>query len=294
MKKVLLKLESDSLGDTISSIPYVNEYCISSNNEIYFLINERFISLFSQSYPKIKFISNFNTEDFDETINLLTSYTENLQLGFAKQLGFNNPTYIKPKLVFETKERPIKNKYITISAQSTAQMKYWNHPLGKKVQGSQPYWDELCKMLRKKGFTPVCIDRFESFGNPPFFNGTPKNSVKKTGLELNDIVNYLQHCEFFIGSSSGLSWLAHALGKKVVMISNFTEPHYEFDINDNDYIRISDESVCHGCFNKINIDFKFDKYDWYWCPLHKDTERQFECHKSITPTIVMEKINHLL
>ena len=78
------------------------------------------------------------------------------------------------------------------------------------------------------------------------------------------------------------------------MISNFTEPHYEFDINDKDYIRISDESVCHGCFNRINIDFKFDKHDWYWCPLHKDTERQFECHKSITPTIVMEKINHLL
>jgi autotransporter strand-loop-strand O-heptosyltransferase len=109
-----------------------------------------------------------------------------------------------------------------------------------------------------------------------------------------DAVNIINHSEFYIGLSSGMSWIAHALGKKVVMISNFTEDWNEFDLSLDDYIRITNKSVCHGCWNKVNIDFEFNKNDWYWCPLHKDTERQFECHKSITVNDVMEKIKNWL
>ena len=93
--------------------------------------------------------------------------------------------------------------------------------------------------------------------------------------------------------SSGLSWLAHALGKPVVMIANFSEEFHEFGAS-SDYIRITNKQVCNGCWNKIGIDHKFDNTDWYWCPLHKDTDRQFECHTSITPTMVYDKIKHLL
>jgi autotransporter strand-loop-strand O-heptosyltransferase len=91
-----------------------------------------------------------------------------------------------------------------------------------------------------------------------------------------------------------MSWVAHALGKKVVMISNFTEDWNEFDLSSDGYIRITNKSVCHGCWNKINIDHEFNKEDWYWCPEHKNTERQFECHKSITVEGVVEKISHWL
>ena len=95
--------------------------------------------------------------------------------------------------------------------------------------------------------------------------------------------------EFFIGLSSGLSWLAWGLGKQVVMISNFTNEEHEFMFN---CTRIVNRSVCNGCWN--NPMFKFDKGDWYWCPEHKGTERQFECHKSITSDMVIEQIQHLL
>jgi autotransporter strand-loop-strand O-heptosyltransferase len=91
-----------------------------------------------------------------------------------------------------------------------------------------------------------------------------------------------------------MAWLAHALGKKVVMISNFSEDWNEFDLSLDDYIRITDKSVCHGCWNQIDIEHSFDSGDWYWCPKHKNTERQFECHKSITVDDVMEKIKHWL
>ena len=44
--------------------------------------------------------------------------------------------------------------------------------------------------------------------------------------------------------------------------------------------------------SKVNKEHKFDPSDWYWCPLHKDTERQFECHTSITPQMVYDEIKN--
>jgi autotransporter strand-loop-strand O-heptosyltransferase len=152
----------------------------------------------------------------------------------------------------------------------------------------------LCGHLRKCGYTPVVIERDETFGVPPFRNGMPSKANKKFGLSLMESINLIYHSEFYIGISSGMSWVAHALGKKVVMISNFTEDWNEFDLSTEDYIRITNKSVCHGCWNRINLDYTFDLKDWYWCPEHKGTERQFECHKSITPEMVINQIQHLL
>ena len=190
--------------------------------------------------------------------------------------------------------RPIKNKYITIGVHSTCQVKYWNHSDGLKSQIESKNWNELCSILRKRGYTPVTLEKDETYGTPPFYNGIPSKSNKQIGKTLLEAVNIINHSEFYIGLSSGLSWVAHALGKKVVMISNFTEDWNEFDLSLDDYIRITNKSVCHGCWNKINIEHTFDKNDWYWCPLHKDTERQFECHKSITVNDVMGKIENWL
>jgi autotransporter strand-loop-strand O-heptosyltransferase len=100
-------------------------------------------------------------------------------------------------------------------------------------------------------------------------------------------MDVIHHSEFFIGLSSGLSWLAWALNKKVVMISNFTDDNHEFEC-----IRITNKSVCHGCWNKP--EYKFDKGDWNWCPVHKGTDRQFECHTSITAEQVIDQIKHLI
>jgi autotransporter strand-loop-strand O-heptosyltransferase len=91
-----------------------------------------------------------------------------------------------------------------------------------------------------------------------------------------------------------MAWIAHAMGKPVAIIANFTEDWNEFDLSTSDYIKITNKNVCHGCWNKINVDHTFDKHDWYWCPKHKGTERQFECHTSITPEMVLENIKHWL
>jgi autotransporter strand-loop-strand O-heptosyltransferase len=100
-------------------------------------------------------------------------------------------------------------------------------------------------------------------------------------------MNVIHHSHLFIGLSSGLSWLAWAMNKKVVMISNFTEANHEFDC-----IRITKTDVCHGCWNKA--EYRFDAGDWNWCPVHKGTDRQWECHKEIKAAdVILSILSHI-
>ena len=294
MKKILINILSNSLGDTIACTPYVSEYQKLNGVEIIQSVNDPFIFLLENSYPNIKFIGRNESITYDERFDLEYVFNKSIQSGYAEQLGFTNPKYIRPVIDIPMFSRPIKNKYITIGVHSTCQVKYWNHSDGLKSQIESKNWNELSSILRKRGYTPVTLEKDEMYGVPPFYNGIPSKSNKQIGKTLLEAVNIINHSEFYIGLSSGLSWVAHALGKKVVMISNFTEDWNEFDLSLNDYIRITNKSVCHGCWNKINVEYTFDKHDWYWCPLHKNTDRQFECHKSISVNDVVEQINKWL
>lgn len=288
MKTTLIQLNSHSLGDTIAVMPCIEFFMSIHKDNILVKSNPKYNPIFKESYPKIQFFGDGML--FDKKIELNYDFNLPLQTGFAKQLGFFDWKYIQPKIDLNFKERPIKGKYVVINIHSTSQVKYWNHPSGVKHQPVSPNWSELCGMLRKQGLTPVIIERDEMFGIEPYRNGMPSKANKKIGLSFEDIINHIYHCEFYIGLSSGLSWLSHAMNKKVAMIANFTEDWNEFDLNREDYKRITNKSVCHGCWNKINIDHKFDPTDWYWCPLHKGTDRQFECHTSITPQMVFDEI----
>lgn len=294
MKKTLIRL-GNPLGDALGAMPYLDKYAKESGNSVHVHLNNPIhYQLFEKSYPDIQFVRM--PIEADEVIHIDGSgpFDQSLQQGMARQLGYENAPYIRPKCDSFKKERPIKNKFAVIGLHATAQLKYWNHPDGKIVQELSPYWNDLCGKLRKSGITPVVVELHELFGVSPYWNGIPKKAQKKIGLDLPETANYIEHAEFFIGLSSGLSWFAHALGQKVAMISNFTDDFHEFDINCEDYVRITNTNVCHGCWHKIKIDYDFDPGDWYWCPYHKDTNRQFECHTSITPDMVFEKIKHWL
>jgi hypothetical protein len=66
------------------------------------------------------------------------------------------------------------------------------------------------------------------------------------------------------------------------MISNFTKRQNEFDC-----FRVENLNVCNGCFNMFpNIKTK--------CPVFLGTERENECHLSITPSMVIDKINEAI
>ncbi|NCZ71024.1 MAG: hypothetical protein EBY80_12835 [Actinobacteria bacterium] len=144
----------------------------------------------------------------------------------------------------------------------------------------------LSKIFRGENITPVSVDLYETFGIEGWWNTLPTSSVRKTGLKFDEVVNIIQHCEFFIGVSSGLSWVAHALGKKVVMISGVTSKDNEFT---EDMIRIQNPDVCNSCFTKTDL-WKFDAGNWTWCPEHRGSTKWLECTRTITPELVMEEI----
>ena len=273
--KVLVSFITNALGDAIGGMPAVLMYQKKHCCEVH--VKCKHSKLFKNSYPELTFVDKVDESSYDEVINVDYHFEHPLQEGFARDLGFKTWTYRRPRIDFVPKERPIKHKYITIGIQSTAQCKYWNYPNG---------WDILSRMFRKANITPVCIDQYESFGIKGNWNIVPKSSVKRLDNPIEDAMNYIHHSEFFVGISSGLSWVAHALGKKVVMISGITQPWNEFE---EDCLRIINQSVCHGCFHKTDM-YKFRTDDWMWCPEHKDTQRHFECTKSITPEYVFEKI----
>ena len=99
-----------------------------------------------------------------------------------------------------------------------------------------------------------------------------------------DVFNCLYHAEFFIGLSSGLSWVNWALNKKTVMISGFSENDHEFTKN---VTRVSN-NLCIKCWNDPVL--VFDTGDWDWCPVYKGTERQHICQKSITSLQVFNSL----
>jgi len=112
-------------------------------------------------------------------------------------------------------------------------------------------------------------------------NFNPEGIIHLQDKTLHEIMNYIYHADFFIGLSSGLSWLAWALEKKLILISGFTKPYTEM----SDCMRVfvpNDNSICNGC----NSDFLFDSSNWNWCPRKK----HFECTRTITGNVVINAI----
>jgi len=291
MKRIVIKVQSKALGDIIGAMAVIDAFRKKESVEVSVCLNLDG-SFFKRSYPEIEVIPYDNEPAFypdqsewildgkvyNEFRRIFYKFDKPLMQGYADQLGVTE--WERPKIDTSDSERPVKSRYACFSMHSTAQCKHWNYPDG---------WDKLCRILRKSGVTPVCIDRHEKFGAPGEWNESPRAAVKKHGMDLAGIIEYISHCDFFIGLSSGLSWVAHAMGKPVVMISGVTSLENEFS---EDTIRISNPGVCNGCINKI--EHTFDSGDWFWCPIHKGTERQFECTKTITPEQVFEKIKQII
>jgi len=275
-EKILVELVTNALGDSIAFIPYVNEFAKINNKKIY--VSCLHSNLFGSEYPNIEFVErNSPVIGYTDYISLGYLFNMPLQKGMSYQLGldYNEIRPIIKKPSGETSK--VKGRYICFSMHSTTQAKNWNN---------NNSWYKLCEDLIKMGITPVCIDRYRSFGNEGNWNPIPTNCMDRTGGDLNEMSLLIRDCEFFIGLSSGLSWLAHGLGKRVVMISGVTDPANEFTI---DCLRIHRDDVCNSCFTKVD-EYRFNSGDWLWCPEHKGTGRQFECTKRISAKQVIDAI----
>jgi autotransporter strand-loop-strand O-heptosyltransferase len=284
-KKVYISLESKSLGDTLAWFPYAEEFRKKHSCKV--AISTFMNDLFINQYPDLEFINpgqvvenihahykigwfydngtfnrNLNPKDFRK-IPLQQTASDILGLDY-KEVSANLPNISTTK-----------KKRVAFAMHSTAQAKYWNNPTG---------WQEVVNYLIEKGYEVVLYSR-ENDGYMGNFQ--PKGIQKFPGGSIKDVISDMSTCEFFIGLGSGLSWLAWSIGLPVVLISGFSEEWAETSLNT---YRVINKSVCHGCFNSDRL----DAGDWNWCPKHKNTERMFECTKSISSDMVIKEINKII
>jgi autotransporter strand-loop-strand O-heptosyltransferase len=279
-KRVMIGFESSSLGDTLAWLPYCDEFQKKHDCQLTVCTFKNF--LFKDQYPNIEFVEPstvvpnlFAKYDlgwfYDKNREPVLPNTIPLQATATNILGLDY-TEIKPKLNFKPENivASVSPKYVCIAPDSTSGCKEW----------TLENWQKVVDYLVSENYEVYNISLNSRY--------TLKNTYVPKDLSLESTMQFIHYSEFYIGLSSGLSWLNWALNKKVIMIANFTEANHEFS---TDCIRLVNESVCHGCWNNKN--FKFDKSDWNWCPINKDYDKQFECQKSITAQSVIEEIKKL-
>ena len=274
-RRVLIGLESKSIGDTIAWTPYAVEFAKKHNCKVILSTfhNEWFKGL--DAYKDIEFIEPgqltecyaiykigwFRGESGKwDKLDMYPNYpqTQPLQKTASDILGLEFKE-LNHGINFKPKPKSTKTDYIVIAPESTTGCKEW------------PYdsWVALSKMLRELGYTVVTLTI------KPY---NIKGNLNIHGKTLNESMDILYNAKFLIGLSSGLSWINWALGKQTVMISGFSSKDHEFQSNN---IRIQNEHACNSCWGNTN--FTFDPGDWDWCPIWKGTDKQHICEKSISP-----------
>ena len=273
-KRVFISYESKSLGDSIAWIPYCLEFQEVYKCEV--IVSTFKNELFETVYPELQFVGRGVTvhniiamvelgwfwDDNKEPVNPITIP---LQQAASNILALPYRE-IQPRVAFTLNPKPFMGKYIAISTRSTAQCKHWY------------YWPELIQALKDMGYRVFEMSQ----------EADELGAETLEDKSLNSVMNHLHYADGYIGLSSGISWLNWGMRKKGIMISNFTRADNEFQSN---CIRITNENVCHGCWN--NPMFKFNKGDWNWCPEHENSPRHFECHKAISLNDVLSKLQQL-
>ena len=187
-----------------------------------------------------------------------------------------DPTEEPPRLAPPDESRPVAEPYVCIGVQGSTQCKTWNNPYG---------WRELIAFLKANGYRVVCIDKSPVNGAGTTWTHIPHGAEDETGdRPLTERARWLRHANFFIGLSSGLSWLAWAAGTPVVLISGFTHPSNEFTTP----YRVINWHACNSCWNDVRE--RFDHKNFRWCPRHAGTPWQFECTRLIAAEQVKQTV----
>ncbi len=290
-QNVLINFPVGTLGDTVGWFSYAARFQAIHQCKLTCTLAAPLIPLFRDAYPDIEIVeakdvdaaryyATYNLGLFFDDVKCLRQPVDFRLVGLHRTAAYIlgvDPKEEAPRLAIPQADiRPIAERYVCIATQSTTQAKYWNNP---------PGWREIIAFLRQSGYRVICVDRAPMHGHGLVWNQIPHGAEDFTGLSLSECARYLKHCEFFVGLSSGLSWLAWAAGARVIMISGFSHPTTEFETQG----RVINYHACNSCWNDPAL--RFDHKDFLWCPRHKGTSRQFECTRLITAEQVKRAIS---
>jgi autotransporter strand-loop-strand O-heptosyltransferase len=289
-REALVQFPVGTLGDPMGWFPYAVKFKEQHGCKLSCAMGDKIIPLFRDAYPDITFLTHeeVKPERYYATYNMGLFFDDKdcvhqpcdfRYVGLHRTAGYIlgvDPTEAAPRIKLADESRPIAEPYVCIAVQSTTQAKYWNNPTG---------WREIVKLLKEAGYRVVCIDQRATHGTGIVWNHIPHGVEDQTGdHSLAERARWLKHCEFFVGLSSGLSWLAWAMEIPVVMIAGFTHPLNEFATP----YRVINYHTCNSCWNDPH--HRFDHKDFLWCPRHANTPRQFECTRLITVDHVKQTI----
>jgi autotransporter strand-loop-strand O-heptosyltransferase len=274
-KKVLISFDSKSLGDNLAWIPYCEKFRIKHRCRV--IVSTFWNHLFKEEYKGLEFVPPGTvTQDLyasymigcwdgDLNKNKFDWRETPIQKICSDILGLEYEE-IKPRIKRPDKQLEINKPLVTISEGSTAGCKQYQYPGG---------WQVIVDYLKEEGYDVAVISKEKT---------TLEGIINLTNKPIEDTMSAIASSDFYMGVSSGPSWLAWALGIPVVMISGCTNIWNEFQSN---ILRIKKEDVCHGCMNNKNI--VFDRGEWHWC-LHQDSPKHYECTRSIPPQMIIDEM----
>jgi autotransporter strand-loop-strand O-heptosyltransferase len=296
-REVLILFPIGTLGDILAWFPYAPRFAQVHGCRVTCAMSGLLIPLLRDAYPELKFVTHEELAEqklpeiayasyclglFFDDKDFIHQPADFRHVGLHRTAGYIlgvDPTEEAPRLALPDESRPIAERYVCVAAQSSTQSKNWTNPNG---------WREVVSFLKENGYRVICIDQKPVHGTGIVWNPIPFGVEDETGdRPLVERARWLRHADFFIGLSSGLSWLAWAAGTKVVLISGFTHPINEFTTP----YRVINFHACNSCWNDQRI--RFDHKDFLWCPRHAGTPRQFECTRLITASQVIQTIQSI-
>ena len=300
--KTVLLYGGMAIGDSIAWMPYVVEFYKRHNQmkELLVQTNQPMIPLFKQYCKglRITFISNLSevkdkkiyasyliglhfSKKYHQFLTPIPVVHQPLESVVSWQLGLTPEDATPLRFQVETK-RLSEKPYVCIAGLSSGKFKDWNNPIG---------WPTVINYLQELGYEVFDIDKGATIDvGGTIVSVAPKPTDKTIGdFPLEERAQNLAGADFFIGVSSGLCWLARAVGCPTVMIGGFSLPTNEYR---NPY-RVFNPLVCCGCLQDGSIEL--NRFNYFWCPKHSgDFEREFECSTKISPQSVILKIQELM
>ena len=288
--KTKIFFKANGLGDSIAWMGQAERYQKSTGDEVdvFCKFNDIFGAQNINIYPKN---SPLVYDNYDQSFTIdsqgwkrpsrFTNEVKDIKDGGLIQiaseiLGFEEIEEIKPVLKFKPKNIKLKRPTVSMASLSTMQQRLWT------LNGG---WNKVITYLKQRKIDVVSLDQSTQFGGGvprgdiPAYTAIPAASKNKTGLPLRTVASYINKSLFFMGLSSGLSWLSWALNKPAVMVVGSISERFHFK---NPYM-VQNKNVCHACWSTHTMTYD-DEYNWYWCPEKKD----FECTRQITPEMVIK------
>lgn len=287
------------LGDTIAwmtaiykfklKYPSINCYVCDNYIELVELINKKydfFKNISINDLEDYKFYATYQLGCFfDDTYhnNMPLNYQDLslVEMGYSV-LGLEFDKEFRLDLKLEPSTNKLKKPYVCISTHASGFGKEWLNKFS---------FNGIINLLTDLGYTIYAIDMDYDKNYGKFLKSEAiQNSIDLSGnYTLIDRAEMLSEADFFIGVSSGLSWLAWTCGIPVVLISGFTNPRTEFQTP----YRVINYIKCNSCWNDKCIQWDMNATI---CPRMNNNicdERFLECSTSITFGMVLDKIKNI-